>query len=210
VAIYLSGGSGIGKTTFCSKMRDKYGISLVTNVIRELHSKDPGINYLTFNDRQLIYTMEYICHHLRLEQTLHERVLSDRSLLNVLAWWGVNPKVVRHFRLELAKPDLVIILPVPSMQWYATNGFYITGDPVRRDAYLARADIMNILLYDKTDYSVTKLIREQDEVMYTHMCETCSELGWKHFTPRISNWSNFQNEWQERAEDVILSEWNIR
>lgn len=198
--IFLSGGSGCGKTTFCKDIVNKYpDVELVIDVIRDIHKKHPYISYLPTNERQLVYTTEYIKVHQRTE---FSNFISDRSLLNVLAFWKMNPKVVSYLNLEKNNTDLIILIPVPSFKWYEEHVDYFY-DPIRINTYKQRAGIKEDSLIKA---EVSKLFYEQDLDMYNSMKIMCENLGWNFYIPSI-NEDDFQSSWQQQSYVEIISTW---
>jgi hypothetical protein len=203
--IYLSGGAGTGKTTFCNVMQSQYGISLITDVIRGIHKRHPYISDLPTNERQLIYATEYLkIHHVNEP----ERFLSDRSLLNVLAFWKMEPEIVHYLGLKNRGPDLLILLPVPTYKWYVDHIDYFL-DAIRIETYKQRAGFPKDEL---THPEIASLFYEQDRDMYTRMKSMCDYLDWRHFIPEFdrSDCEYFQANWQEQAHEVIVDLWKIK
>jgi len=201
---YLSGGSGIGKTSFCNKMSVHYGIALVVDVIRNIHKKYPHISDLPTNERQLIYATEYIkIHHTQERQ----RFISDRSILNVLSFWELEPEVAHFLDLQNKNPDLLILIPVPSYKWYINHISYFS-DPIRMSTYKKRADIEKETLNTS---EIAELFYTQDRDMYDRMKKMCEYLEWRHFIPDVdrSDPDNFQRSWQQQSHDVIKNMWEL-
>lgn len=202
--VYLSGGSGTGKTSFCSKMSAHYGIALIVDVIRNIHKKFPYISDLPTNERQLIYATEYIkIHHTQEPQ----RFISDRSILNVLSFWGLEPEVAHFLGLQNKSPDLLILIPVPAYKWYIDHINYFS-DPIRISTYKKRAGIDKETLNEK---EVAELFYTQDRDMYDRMRKMCEYLEWRHFIPKIDrgNPDDFQRSWQQQAHDEMQTMWEL-
>ena len=202
--IYLSGGSGTGKTTFCNKMSAHYNIPLITDVIRNIHKKHPYISDLPTNERQLVYATEYLKIHHTAEPP---RFISDRSILNVLSFWGLEPEVVHYLGLKRKSPDLLILLPVPSFQWYIEHISYFS-DEIRISTYKKRANIDQEKL---VSHEIANLFYTQDRDMFSRMKTMCEYLEWNHFIPTIdrSDVEGFQPCWQEQAHDAVVTVWGI-
>ena len=203
--IYISGGSGTGKTTFCTKMSAHYGVPLIINVIRDIHTKSPYVSHLPRNERQFVYALEYIkVHH----STNPENFLSDRSLLNVLAFWKVQPEVIGFLGLENKIPDLVIILPIPAFSWYQEN-ISCFMDPIRIDTYKQRAGVTKAKL-SETD--IATLFYEEDRAMFELMKKMCEIVKWPYWVPELDreNPENYRTHWQQQAHNAVVEIWKIR
>lgn len=204
--VFLSGGSGCGKTTLCKNIYERYEeVELVIDVIRNIHKKYPYISYLPTNERQLVYTTEYI----RVHQIKDLKFfLSDRSLLNVLSFWKMNPKVVSYLELEDSNPDLIILIPVPNYEWYKNHVSYFY-DPIRINTYKQRAGLTKENL---SDDEISILFYEQDLDMFNSMKTMCENLAWKYFVPSINTETceNFQMSWQEQSWNIIVEMWNLK
>lgn len=202
--IFLSGGSGSGKTTFCKTISSHYSIPLIIDVLRGIHKKCPEISDLPKNEKQLIYATEYLkLHH----TTEPSQFISDRSILNVLAFWGMNPDVAQYLGLQTKQPDLIILIPVPTYKWYVDHIDYF-ADPIRIDTYKAR-------IGEKTAFlgrsEVATLFYEQDREMFDSMERMCEHLEWPFFIPEIDrkNIDGFQAQWQFQAHDLVMQTWEI-
>jgi hypothetical protein len=202
--VYLSGGSGTGKTTFCNKMSAHYGIALITDVIRNIHKKHPYISDLSTNERQLVYATEYIKIHHTSEPT---RFISDRSILNVLSFWGLEPEVAHYLGMKNKSPDLLILLPVPSFKWYIDHISYFS-DEMRISTYKKRAKLDQEKL---ERHEIANLFYTQDRDMFDRMKKMCEYLEWRHFIPQIdrNDPDDFQRSWQQQSHDVMKEMWEL-
>jgi hypothetical protein len=201
--IYISGGSGIGKTTFVRIMAQNYGINMVTDVIRSMHKKHPDIRDLPFAERQLIYTIEFIkLHHLT------DRFLTDRSIFDVLAWSGTSVEMIKYLGIEMHVPDLIIMCPLPSFAWYQHNIDYFTHDLVRLSAYKEKAGKKGRLSED----DAASMIYELDRTMRNGMIQMCDTLNWPLYLidEEIDRRpEKFQASWQRMAEKAVCLAWEI-
>ena len=201
-AIFISGGSGSGKTTFCNNMSSRYPITLETNVIRSLH-KEESFSLLPPESKQLAYYTRYLDLHRVSAQLPTFKILSDRSLLNVLAFWEIPPDTVPYLGLDMAKPDLVILVPVPTLDWYIGHIDYLK-DPIRISTYMRKAKLTEGL----DNLGIANLFHNHDYRMYRDMVKMCELLNWNRFIPSYYV-GDFQNGWQREAEEQIINKWKL-
>lgn len=203
--IFLSGGSGLGKTTFVKLMERTYGLKSITEVIRTMHKTHPDIKDLEFLDKQFIYEIEYF----KLLHIQSFNFLSDRSIFDVFVWTGRAPSIVKYLGLDSHPPDLLILLPTPTFEWYRENIEYFTRDMIRLNAYRDKFDLKhtNRLSEEEIATLIYGIEREHEKQMLS-MCEM---LDWPFFVPEIkrSDYQNFQSNWQKEAEEAIIQIWNV-
>lgn len=203
--IYVSGGSGLGKTTFVKLMERTYGLRSITEVIRSIHKNKPDVRDLEFSDRQFIYELEYF-------KLLHINTfsfLSDRSILDVFVWSGRSAEVVKYLGLETHPPDLIILLPTPSYEWYRTYIESFTRDMTRLNAYRDKFNLKNTNRL--TEEEIATLIYGIERDFGKKMRQMCDYLDWPYFIPVVKRGEieNFQSIWQAEAEEAILQIWDV-
>lgn len=130
--VFISGGSGLGKTTFTSRISELLKLPVKGEVIRSLYNSHKDLFALPFLVRQQIIFAEY----LRIHQ-LNEKFISDRSVLDIALWTNVNDEVIKvQSYLKYIKPeDVVVVVPTPSLQHYLDHPEIFYDDPLRFDAY---------------------------------------------------------------------------
>jgi hypothetical protein len=204
-ATFISGGSGCGKTTFCNRVSERYPITLETNVIRSLH-KEEDFPLLPGVAKQLTYFTRYLDLHRVSSHLPNFKILSDRSILNVLAFWEIPPETVKYLGLEVIKPDLIILVSPPPFIWYRDHIDYLK-DPIRISTYKRKAGIVSEL----DDLKIAELFYDHDVFMFQDMARMCAMLNWNHFIPdeKMYNIEDFQGFWQREAEAELVRTWNL-
>lgn len=203
--IYISGGSGLGKTSFVKLMERTYGVQSITNVIRTINKKHQEVQDLKKEDRQFIYEYEY----LKLLHISSFNFLSDRSVLDVFVWSDRNPEVVKYLGVSGHPPDLLIVLPTPSFEWYKKHIDHFTRDMIRLNAYrdLFRVKHSEHLSEDEIAQFIYTIERNFEQKIR----QMCDFLEWPYFVPEAKrdDIENFQTHWQMEAEEAILQTWGM-
>lgn len=174
--IYVSGNSGVGKTHFVNKVSSEYDIPVISEVIRSHPDKT-----------QLFYLNVYLGIH-----NEYNDFISDRSFLDIACWNGFQHK----FGDVKNNVDLVILPPVPSIEFIKNNITNWTEDPIRLSAYKNRWGFLPI-----TD-KLPLFLEKQFQRDYTYLLLAYEILGWN--VEEIPSHDNYF-DWQIYATDIILN-----
>ena len=202
--IYLTGPSGTGKTTFCNEVASALPISLRTNLVTGLFANHPELRDVRFMDKQLIITLKFMDLH-NLTDTGSEWCLSDRSILDVMAWSDNDPELIKL--LPLTPPAMILLIPTPPLDWYLHHSelvfdrskYYAMKRGFEQDHYLGWSNEFEAI---KSIYEIE--CRHQRSIH--HMIQF---LGWRHHMCRYtSDVGFFQQTWQENAMEVVREIWD--
>lgn len=201
--IFISGGSGLGKTTFTKALTGKTGLPIKGEVIRSLYDNNKDLFNMPFHVRQQIIFAEY----LKLHQS-NEEFISDRSVLDIGLWTNVNAPMIRieSYVKYINPEDVVIVVPTPSKQHYYDNPMIFFGDPLRFESYY-QTEVYKYMTREEAwdpnnrqaylDY-VWRLTRELE-----HKFLALSKLGDFKVIYHEANPDNFY-DWQNSAiQDLI-------
>lgn len=130
--IFISGGSGLGKTTFTHQISELLKLPIKGEVIRSIYNRNPDLFSLPFLVRQQIIFTEY----LKIHQS-QESFISDRSVLDIALWTNINDPVIKvESYLKYINPeDVIIIVPTPPVDHYLNNPGIFYDDPLRFESY---------------------------------------------------------------------------
>lgn len=130
--IFISGGSGLGKTTFTHQISELLKLPIKGEVIRTIYNRNPDLFSLPFLVRQQIIFAEY----LKIHQS-QESFISDRSVLDIALWTNLNDSVieVESFLKYINQEDIIVIVPTPPVTHYLNNPGIFYDDPLRFESY---------------------------------------------------------------------------
>lgn len=203
--IFVSGGSGLGKTTLIQALNEEYSIPLMSSFIREKHKKFPEIAQLPENDRQYIYEVGlYSLHQIRDRQ-----FLSDRSVFDAYVRTGRKSEIVRYVDLDVIPPDLLVIVPTPPLEWYLKKIEFFISDNMRKIFYLEKAKHEPGEVLNEEDFA--NIIYTIEKKYETQIREMADLVSWKYFIPSYlsSDLDNFQTTWQKQAKQAIIETWGL-
>lgn len=171
--VYLSGGSGLGKTTLAKNICKKYGVTYKGSITRNAAKNDPNFMDKPFEYRQAMLLNKMLEFHYSDE----DRILNDRSYLDYYVWSAkvLHKKISKKGLPEtLFNPDdILIIVPTPiNVNWYLDNISIFWDDKLRREAYI---QVSNYKAKTKTDlakvlYNVTSELENKitELALYSH------------------------------------------
>lgn len=152
--IFISGGSGLGKTTLTNKLTEVTGLPIKGEVIRSLYNSDKDFFKRPFLVRQSVIFAEY----LKLHQS-DESFISDRSVLDIGLWTNLNePSIKIETYLSLIQEnDVIVIVPTPSFEHYDNNPGIFFDDPLRFQAYY-QLEVFKYMTLEETQNDRSKFL----------------------------------------------------
>jgi hypothetical protein len=203
--IYVSGGSGLGKSFFAEGLARALKLDYVdASVGNFLHLQD--FEKLPFEIRQLALILFYREKFTNASfRALREKrnFVADRSMLDYFAWGDIPPYPM--FSALLPTPDCLVLVPTPHIEWYVLHAEVFTRKALRQKAYAEKAKT----LLQSAELSPTTLHRVSlhYEDQLTHWCKA---LDWTYYRPTLVPWTDyamggasFYNAWQANVKEYM-------
>jgi len=126
--------------------------------------------------------------------------VTDRLVLDYLVWTGIN--AVSFYAGVLSKPELLIIAPTPSLQWYRDHHDEFLTKQSRVEAYAERLGIKvpDDLHSDKFIEGVHDISRNLEH----RIADWCTELQWPYFWNSMIDRRNDSTDFRKLRQSHVM------
>lgn len=192
--IFVTGGSGLGKSVFCERLATEFDLPYVSEGARTLF-KDSDLESMSFDDRQYALIAHYAALHHRTDD-----LISDRSLIDILVWsYLYNDNSVSLPHLPYTN-EYHIVVPTLCSGYYERYIDKYTGDEYRKSAYLEMMCKLGIPLSPMTLHLLSSKLQLDIE----EMCQNLENRGrgCKYYVAKRGYYDN-DNPWKHWQEDAL-------
>ena len=144
IKIYVSGGSGLGKSTFTQRLSKKLDLEYKSEGCRDLYD-----TVTDFLNQDFLYRQELLVNLYRRLYEYNGSFVSDRSVLEIICWtlnYSLSLSVeelARHanglltnYNYNTSSNNIYVIVPTPNIEIYKSiYESHIKTDPFRLDTF---------------------------------------------------------------------------
>lgn len=196
--IFITGGSGLGKSTLLNEVNRRLGLKKYTEITRKLQQSNTDFYSMGQVLRQTMIETAY-------KRLMKEEMvdgISDRSILDIEAWTNfvTNRNVKSSVNKDCFKAgDVLVIVPTPDLSWFVNHKTHFYSDDIRFKIYHEAKTKLG-----KTDETLVEFVYNTSKFLEDIIDSFASEIpDLRIFKPDL-NPENFF-DWQFKSLEFIES-----